>query len=91
MSDTDSELDWKKCTKCLKWLENDKFYSYKKVCKKCHIQGVMASRKKKKDKYNLYVRNYQKEKMTPEKRLILNQKARERYYKLKNNNTLLIC
>ena len=77
----DTAIHWRKCYKCFKWLECDKFYYMKDVCKVCHIKGVKISRKKFRDKYNAKAREYNKKIMLDEnKRLERNRKARERYH-----------
>ena len=78
-----TELIWIKCITCKSWKEEEYFYKYKKTCKKCHIQMVVKSRKKHKEKYNEYSKKYSKKYITPEKRKILNQKARIKYHEKK--------
>lgn len=79
-----SVLNWLKCVSCKKWKEDDFFYMNKKRCKKCHIDSVIKSRKKNKNKYNSYMREYNKKYITEEKRKILNHKARIKYHSNKN-------
>lgn len=84
-----TELNWKKCRKCGSWKElKIGYYRYNaSYCKKCHSKQVTISRKKHKDKYNKYKREYQakmRQSMTPEQREHLRFKALEYYYQHKD-------
>jgi len=80
-----TELNWKKCRRCSSWKEREIGYytMYASYCKKCHSKQVMTSRKKHKENYNKYKREYQAElrkNMTAEKRELLRFKSLEYYH-----------
>ena len=82
---TELKLNWKKCSKCGSWKEQEIGYykCNKSYCKKCHIKFVTKSRKKHRETYNNYKRQYAeklRKNMTAEKREYLRFKSLEYYY-----------